>query len=100
MSKMSTDEAVAKIVDANRILANEGVVDAFGHISMRHPQRPKHFLMSCSRSPELVTAADIMEYDANGEPVDTKGRQSYKERYIHSSIYAKRPDVGSVMHNH
>jgi len=100
MSKMSTDEAVAKIVDANRILAHERVVDAFGHISMRHPERPKHFLMSCSRSPELISAADIMEFDADGEPVDAGGRQSYKERYIHSSIYAKRSDVGSVMHNH
>ena len=100
MPKISTDEAVAKIVDANRILAHERVVDAFGHISMRHPERPKHFLMSCSRSPELISAADIMEFDADGEPVDAGGRQSYKERYIHSSIYAKRADVGSVMHNH
>ena len=97
---MTTDEAIARLVEANRILAHERVVDAFGHISLRHPDRPKHFLMACSRSPELVTAADIMEYDADGEPVDPKGRESYKERYIHSSVFAKRPDVGSVMHNH
>lgn len=100
MPNTSVDEAIAHLVNANRILAHEQVVDAFGHISLRHPQRPKHFLMSCSRSPELVSAADIMEYDADGEPVDAKGRQSYKERYIHSSIYRKRSDVGSVMHNH
>ena len=97
---MTTEEAIARLVEANHILAHEHVVDAFGHISVRHPDRPKHFLMSCSRSPELVSAADIMEFDADGEPVDAKGRESYKERYIHSSIYAKRPDVGSVMHNH
>ena len=77
---MTTDEAIAKLVDANHILAHERVVDAFGHISMRHPDRPRHFLMSCSRSPELVSAADIMEFDADGEPVDARGRQSYKER--------------------
>lgn len=97
---MTKDEAIARLVEANHILAHERVVDAFGHISLRHPARPKHFLMSCSRSPELVSSADIMEYDADGEPVDAKGRQSYKERYIHSSIYKKRSDVGSVMHNH
>ncbi len=99
-SHMTTDEAVAKLVDANHILAHERVVDAFGHISMRHPGRPKHFLMSCSRSPELVAAGDIMEFDSDGEPVSANGRQAYKERFIHSSIYARRPDVGSVMHNH
>src|SRR4029078_3077533 len=100
MREMSVDDAVARLVDANHILAHERVVDAFGHISMRHPQRPGHFLMSCSRSPELVSAGDIMDFDANGEPVDARARQSYKERFIHSSVYAKRPDVGSVMHNH
>jgi ribulose-5-phosphate 4-epimerase/fuculose-1-phosphate aldolase len=100
MPEMTVDDAVARLVDANHILAHERVVDAFGHISMRHPQRPGHFLMSCSRSPELVSAGDIMEFDADGEPVDARGRQSYKERFIHSSVYAKRPDVGSVMHNH
>ena len=97
---MTVGEAIARLVEANRILAHERVVDAFGHISLRHPERPQHFLMSCSRSPELVSASDIMEFDADGEPVDAKGRESYKERYIHSSVYARRSDVGSVMHNH
>jgi ribulose-5-phosphate 4-epimerase/fuculose-1-phosphate aldolase len=97
---MTPDEAIDRLVEANHILAHERVVDAFGHISMRHPERPKHFLMSCSRSPELVSAADILEFGPDGEPVDGSNRPLYKERFIHSSIYAKRADVGSVMHNH
>jgi HCOMODA/2-hydroxy-3-carboxy-muconic semialdehyde decarboxylase len=97
---MTVDETIARLVEANHILAHERVVDAFGHISARHPDRPRHFLMSCARSPELVSASHIMEFGADGEPVGGNGRQSYVERFIHSSIYAKRPDVGSVMHNH
>jgi HCOMODA/2-hydroxy-3-carboxy-muconic semialdehyde decarboxylase len=97
---MTVDETIARLVDANHILAHERVVDAFGHISARHPDRPRHFLMSCSRSPELVSAANILEFGEDGESIDANGRQSYVERFIHSSIYAKRPDVGSVMHNH
>jgi len=97
---MTVDETIARLVEANHILAHERVVDAFGHVSARHPDRPRHFLMSCSRSPELVQTDDIMEFDDDGQPVNANGRQAYVERFIHSSIYAKRPDVGSVMHNH
>lgn len=97
---MTTDEAIVRLVEANHILAHEKVVDAFGHISMRHPERPKHFLMSRSRSPELVAPSDILEFGPDGEPVDGKEKSLYKERYIHSSIYKARADVGSVMHNH
>jgi ribulose-5-phosphate 4-epimerase/fuculose-1-phosphate aldolase len=97
---MTPDEAIDRLVEANHILAHERVVDAFGHISMRHPRRPKHFLLSCSRSPELVSAADILEFGPDGEPVDGSNRPLYKERFIHSSIYGRRADVGSVMHNH
>jgi ribulose-5-phosphate 4-epimerase/fuculose-1-phosphate aldolase len=85
---------------ANRILAAEGVVDAFGHISVRHPERPDRYLLSCSRSPELVKAADIMEFELDGTPLDAQGRSPYLERFIHGSVYQARSDVMSVMHNH
>jgi ribulose-5-phosphate 4-epimerase/fuculose-1-phosphate aldolase len=92
--------AIRKLVTANRILAAEGVVDAFGHISVRHPGRPDRYLLSCSRSPELVKAADIMEFDLDSNAVDAQGRAPYLERYIHGAVYHARPDVMSVMHNH
>ena len=86
---------------ANRILAREGVVDAYGHVSCRHPERRDRFLLSCSRSPELVVPSDLMEFKLDGEvadPADT--RKPYLERYIHAAIYEARPEVVSVVHNH
>lgn len=97
---MTLEEAVAKLVDANHILAREGVVDAFGHISVRHPDRPDRFLLSCSRSPELVAPRDIMEFTLEGEPVDAQGRKPYFERFIHGAVFAIRPEIQSVVHNH
>jgi len=97
---MDLDEVIAKLVDANHILAREQVVDAFGHISVRHPNRPDRFLLSCSRSPELVQPADIMEFTLDGIPVDARGRKPYFERFIHGAIMAVRPEVMSVVHNH
>ena len=94
------ESAIRKLVAANRILSAEGVVDAFGHISMRHPGRPDRYLLSCSRSPELVKVADIMEFDLDSNPVDAKGRTPYLERFIHGAVYRARPEVMSVMHNH
>ena len=91
-----TDELVA----ANRILDNQGVLDAFGHVSCRHPTRPDRFLLSRSRAAGLVTADDIMEFDAAGAPVDARGRSPYVERFIHAAVYAARPDVHSVVHDH
>jgi len=88
------------LVIANRILAHEGVVDGFGHVSVRHPERPDRFFMSRSRSPELVTLGDIMEFDLDCNPVDQRGRVMYGERAIHGAIYQARADVGSVVHNH
>ncbi len=93
-------ETIDELVAANRILANEGVVDAFGHISARHPDRPDRFFLSCSRSPELVSADDIMEFTLEGEPVDAKGRRPYLERFIHGAVFESRPDVRSVVHCH
>lgn len=84
---------------ANRILANEGVVDAFGHISIRHPSNPERFLLSRSRSPELVEPEDIMEFDLDCNAIGDE-RSAYLERFIHGPIYAARPDVQSVVHSH
>ena len=98
---MSTlDELIDELVLANRILATENVVDAYGHVTVRHPDNPDHYFMSCSRSPALVTRDDIMEITLDGELVDAKGRRPYIERPIHGGVYATRPDVHSVVHNH
>jgi len=93
-------DELRELAVANRILAREGVVDAFGHVSIRHPQRPDRFLMSRSRSPELVTPDDLMEFALDGTPVDPRGRTPYSERFIHGAIYERRADVGAVVHNH
>ena len=88
------------LVFANRILAREGVVDAFGHVSIRHPDNPERYLLSCSRAPELITRDDIMEFTLDGEAVDPGGRRPYGERPIHGAIYETRPEIHSVVHNH
>jgi len=94
------DALARELVTANHILAREGVTDALGHISVRHPDRPDRFFLSCSRSPELVKLDDIMEYDLDCNPIDQRGRTMYFERPIHGAIYQARPDVVSVVHNH
>jgi HCOMODA/2-hydroxy-3-carboxy-muconic semialdehyde decarboxylase len=88
------------LVAANRILASEGVLDAYGHVSVRHPTNPSHYLMSRSLAPVLVTAADIMEYDADSNAVDPRGRSSVLERFIHGEIFRARADVKAVIHSH
>ena len=88
-----------EVVVANRILARENVVDAYGHVSIRHPDNPGRYLMSRSRSPELVTLGDIMEFELDGRPVDDP-RTPYAERHIHGAIYEARPEINSVVHNH
>ena len=88
------------IVAGSRILADLGVVDAFGHVSARHPTNPNHFLMSRSLAPALVTSADIMEFDLDGKAVDAAGRAVFLERFIHGEIYKARPDVMAVVHTH
>jgi ribulose-5-phosphate 4-epimerase/fuculose-1-phosphate aldolase len=97
---MITADLLRDLVIANRILAHEGVVDAYGHISVRHPERSDRFFLSGSRSPELVTLDDIIEYDLDCNPIDLRGRAQYVERPIHGAIYRRRPDVISVVHNH
>lgn len=91
---------IEDLVDANCILFDQGVVDGFGRISARHDKDPNRFLLSRSMAPGLVTAADIMEFDLDGTPVDAQGRTVYLERFIHGEIYRLRPDVGSVVHSH
>ena len=88
------------LVVANRILAREEVVDAYGHVSVRHPQHPDRYLLSCSRSPELVTLDDIVEHTLVGDPVGNESRTLYAERHIHGGIFEQRPDVQAVIHNH
>jgi ribulose-5-phosphate 4-epimerase/fuculose-1-phosphate aldolase len=94
------EAALDDLVIANRILANEGVIDAFGHVSVRHPARPDRYFLARSRSPELVERGDLMEFDLDNRPIDPRDRTMYSERPIHGSIYRIRPDVTSVCHNH
>ena len=85
---------------ANRILAGYGVLDAFGHVSARHPDDPGRFLISRSRAPELVTVADLMVLDLDCNPVEGDTRTPYLERFIHGEIYRTRPDVTAIVHSH
>jgi ribulose-5-phosphate 4-epimerase/fuculose-1-phosphate aldolase len=85
---------------ASRILADQGVFDAAGHVSMRHPTNPERFLMSRSLAPALVTADDIMQFTLDCEPCDAQGRTPFIERHLHGGIYRARPDVMSVAHGH
>jgi HCOMODA/2-hydroxy-3-carboxy-muconic semialdehyde decarboxylase len=94
------DLVLEELVTANRILAHEGVVDGFGHVTVRHPQRPDRYLMSRARAPDLVEVADLMEFTLDGTPIDPKGRKPYLERFIHGAIYEARPDVQAIVHNH
>ena len=73
----SLDMLLEEIVTANRILAHEGVVDSFGHVSSRHPDNPKRFLLSRARAPERIEKDDIMEFTLEGDPVDARGRAPY-----------------------
>ena len=100
-AQADTDEQRIKdLIDGNHILANEGVLDGFGHISVRSVKNPKHYYMARSRAPGLVTRADIMEFDEDSKPVDPQGRAMYSERFIHGEIYRLRPDVNAVVHSH
>ncbi len=96
-----TDAArIIDLVEANHILAHEHVLDGFGHVSVRSVGNPKHFYMSRSLAPALVTAADIVELDENSEPVIQPAPALYGERYIHGEIFRVRPDAQAVVHSH
>jgi ribulose-5-phosphate 4-epimerase/fuculose-1-phosphate aldolase len=97
----SLDALKDDVAAANRILADLQVVDAFGHVSVRHPTRPDHFLMGRNLAPALVTPADIVEYDLEGKAIDPPaGATHFLERFIHAEVYRARPDVKSVVHTH
>jgi len=91
---------IEDLVAANRILADQGVVDGYGHVSARHNLDPNRYLLARSMAPELVTAEDIVEFDLDSNPVDPRGRKFYLERFIHGEIYKARPEVKSVVHHH
>ena len=94
------ENAIRDLVVANRILGREDVVDAYGHVSIRHPSDPERYFLSCSRSPALVERADIMEFHLDGTPVEPDDRPPYLERFIHGAAYEARPDVNAVVHSH
>jgi ribulose-5-phosphate 4-epimerase/fuculose-1-phosphate aldolase len=94
------NSAIEDLVAAYRILADQQVLDGYGHVSIRSPSNPERYFLSRSLAPELVTAADIMEFDFDSQPVDGQSRALYSERFIHGEIYRSRPDVGAVVHNH
>ena len=99
-SSPASPALIDDLVIANHILVHEGVLDGFGHISVRHDRDPSRFLIARSMAPGLVTAGDIVECDLDGQVHDAQGRNTYVERFIHSEIYRARPDVMSVVHSH
>ena len=97
---MELEAALKDLVIANRILSCEGVVDGYGHVSIRHPTNPDHYFMSRSLAPELVTRDDLIEFRLDGTPVRPDERPLYLERFIHGAIYEARPDANAAIHSH
>jgi ribulose-5-phosphate 4-epimerase/fuculose-1-phosphate aldolase len=96
----ATKQLIEDLVAASRILAEHGVLDAYGHVSARSDRRPAHFIMSRSRAPAIVTAADLIEWGPDSEPASRDKRKGFIERYIHGEIYRARPEVMAVVHSH
>jgi ribulose-5-phosphate 4-epimerase/fuculose-1-phosphate aldolase len=94
------DQLIEELVLANRILYAQGVVDAFGHVSVRSAADPNRFLLTWAVAPALATAADVLSFDFDGNTPDSAGRELYSERFIHSAIYRSRPDVMGIVHSH
>jgi ribulose-5-phosphate 4-epimerase/fuculose-1-phosphate aldolase len=94
------DRMLEELVTANRILAREGVVDSFGHVSARHPDNPQRFLLSRARAPDCIEVDDIMQFSLDGTAIDARGRAPYLERFIHGAIFEARSDIQAVVHNH
>jgi HCOMODA/2-hydroxy-3-carboxy-muconic semialdehyde decarboxylase len=93
-------DAREELVVANRILANEGILDAFGHVSIRHPDHADRFIMAWARAPELIEQDDLLEFQLDGSLAEKTERVPYLERFIHGALYEQRPDVMAVCHNH
>ena len=100
MTDRTLDALLADLVIANRILAHEGVLDDFGHVSARDPHDPSRFWLSASRSPELVSRADLIRFDLDAKPEDAGQRRPYLETIVHARLYAARPDVQAIVHHH
>ena len=96
----SLEDLRRDLAAAYRIVANEGILDAFGHISVRNPNNPQRYFLSRSRAPALVQAADILEYDLDSNPIVPPKERPYSERVIHGEIFKARPDVNAVCHHH
>ena len=94
------EEAIDKCLLANRILAYEGIIDAFGHVSVRNPENQNTFFQSCAKAPEVVERDDIIEIDLDGNVVTQTDKRPYGERVIHSYIFKARPDVNAISHSH
>ena len=88
------------LVHANHILAHNGILDAFGHVSVRSVVNPGRYFMSKSGAPSMVARDDIMEFDLDNNPIDQRDRKIYAERCIHGEIFKARPDVNAVVHSH
>jgi ribulose-5-phosphate 4-epimerase/fuculose-1-phosphate aldolase len=97
---MDFKDATSRLARANRIIANEGVLDAFGHVSIRNPINPNTYLLSRSRSPELIQAGDLLEFTLDSVPVRETTNRIYGERFIHGELYKARPDVMAICHHH
>ncbi len=93
-------EELRDLAAAYRILAEHGVIDAYGHVSLRSPRNPQRYYLARSLAPERVTQRDLIEYDLDSRPIDDGGRESVLERFIHGEIYRARPEVNCVVHNH
>jgi HCOMODA/2-hydroxy-3-carboxy-muconic semialdehyde decarboxylase len=93
-------QTLEDLVAAYRILAAHGVIDAYGHVSLRSPHNPQRYYVARSIAPELVKEEDLIEYDLDSRPLDDAGRESVRERFIHGEIYKARPEVMAVVHNH
>jgi len=91
---------IEDLVAAYRVLAEHDVIDAYGHVSVRSERNPKRYFLAGHRAPELVTEDDIIEYDLDSNPLDARGRESVRERFIHGEIYKARPEVTAVVHSH
>lgn len=100
IGKAPNAQRVHELVIANHVLAMEGVLDAYGHVSIRNPDDPNTFLMSRSRSAEIVADDDVLVHDFQGSVAGVADRELYLERFIHASIYAARPDIDAVIHSH
>jgi ribulose-5-phosphate 4-epimerase/fuculose-1-phosphate aldolase len=100
MKIAASKQLIEDLVAASRILAEHEVLDAYGHVSARSDKRPQHFIMSRSRAPALVTAADLIEWGADSEPATRDKRKGFIERYIHGEIYRARPEVMAIVHSH